>query len=79
MGHLGELYPFAAGGGMNISRRGFLKAIIAAPGVALAPVVVEAAPLHSLSVADAIQYLCNDVFALPAERAARIAAGRNDV
>jgi hypothetical protein len=33
---------------------------------------VDAAPLRSLSVGTAIRYLCDDVFASPAEKAARV-------
>jgi hypothetical protein len=56
---------------MSMSRRRFIKGIAAFSGTALIP-AVDGAPLRSLSVGAAIQYLCDDVFASPAEKAARV-------
>jgi hypothetical protein len=72
VGHVGEFDPPAAGGGMSMSRRCFIRAMAAVSGAALIPVAAAASP-RSLSVSEAIRYLCNDVFARPAERALRAA------
>jgi hypothetical protein len=72
VGHVGELDPPAAGGGMSMSRRSFVRAMAAVSGAALIP-FSRAESARGLSVSEAIRYLCNDVFALPAERSLRVA------
>ena len=57
---------------MRVSRRRFIRMLAVAPAVAWIP-VAEAASGRGHSVADVIRYLCDDVFALPAERAMRMA------
>lgn len=72
MGHIGEFDTPSSGFSMSISRRSFIEEIVALSGAVLIP-VANGVPLRSLPVDVAMQYLCDKVFASPAETEARVA------